>query len=415
MDKTKVLRVFETFSRIGAQHRALEIVKKQFGFDYKIVATSEWDIYANISYNTIHYPHKKINLNIDINRIDNYLEKFNHSSNGKDPIRKKISSFSENIKRELYDAYLNSNNLGSILSVTGEQLIKSVGNKGIDLLTYSFPCQDLSTAGSFSKKAFGMKKGSGTRSGLLWEIERILFDLQKLNQLPQFLLLENVNNMLSKQHKLDYDMWTKSLKQLGYSTCTFQLNALDYGSAQRRKRVYAISILNYDGLIDSNGNILDLEAPIFDGKQKQLKDVLKTNYKIEKYYQEAYLAQPNRTFSRIKYVIPKYDLLNPNCYCTSTITTRQDRFPNGGYINLKNTILGDDYREKDHNNLPKKANFRLLTNREAYLLMGFNEKDFEAIQAKGISKAKMYQQAGNSIVVDVMVYLMKLIQERFNK
>ena len=57
-----------------------------------------------------------------------------------------------------------------------------------DLFVYSFPCQDLSTGG----KGLGMKKGSGTRSGLLWEVERILKDLNTQNRLPEYLLLENV-------------------------------------------------------------------------------------------------------------------------------------------------------------------------------------------------------------------------------
>ena len=41
-----------------------------------------------------------------------------------------------------------------------------------DLMTYSFPCQDLSVAG----KRRGMSEGSGTRSSLLWEVSRLLMD-----------------------------------------------------------------------------------------------------------------------------------------------------------------------------------------------------------------------------------------------
>ncbi|CAC13358.1 CPG DNA METHYLASE (CYTOSINE-SPECIFIC METHYLTRANSFERASE SSSI) [Mycoplasmopsis pulmonis] len=52
----KTLNVFETFAGIGAQRRALENVKnKNPNFEYKIVATSEWDMYANISYDLIHH------------------------------------------------------------------------------------------------------------------------------------------------------------------------------------------------------------------------------------------------------------------------------------------------------------------------------------------------------------------------
>lgn len=59
---SKKLRVFETFAGIGAQHKALQYIKENYGYDYKVVATSEWDIFANISYSAIHN-------NSDINNI----------------------------------------------------------------------------------------------------------------------------------------------------------------------------------------------------------------------------------------------------------------------------------------------------------------------------------------------------------
>lgn len=61
------------------------------------------------------------------------------------------------------------------------------------LLTYSFPCQDLSVAG----KQAGMTKDSGTRSGLLWEVERLLNETEEL---PQVLLMENVPQVHGKKN-----------------------------------------------------------------------------------------------------------------------------------------------------------------------------------------------------------------------
>ena len=83
---------------------------------------------------------------------------------------------------------------------------------GFDILTYSFPCQNLSTAGAFHNVNKGMKKGDNTRSGLLWEIERILIDLKKLNKLPKYLLLENVKAMLFKKNIKEFKKWIKFLK-----------------------------------------------------------------------------------------------------------------------------------------------------------------------------------------------------------
>lgn len=53
---SKTLKVFETFSGIGAQHKALQFLKENYGYDYKVVGTSEWDVDASISYVAIHYP-----------------------------------------------------------------------------------------------------------------------------------------------------------------------------------------------------------------------------------------------------------------------------------------------------------------------------------------------------------------------
>lgn len=103
--KSKKLRVFETFSGIGAQHKALELIKKKYGFDYEIVATSEWDVYANIAYDAIHNFDKKV-PNLSNKKIDNFLEKFDHSLTGKDVTSvKKILSLDKKIKKRLYKSF----------------------------------------------------------------------------------------------------------------------------------------------------------------------------------------------------------------------------------------------------------------------------------------------------------------------
>ena len=79
--------------------------------------------------------------------------------------------------KKLYIANKRTKNLGSITEITSKVIPDH------DLLTYSFPCQDLSTGG----KTRGMSKGSGTRSGLLWEIERILGELNNEGRLPKYL------------------------------------------------------------------------------------------------------------------------------------------------------------------------------------------------------------------------------------
>lgn len=108
-----------------------------------------------------------------------------------------------------------------------------------DLWTYSFPCQDISVAGNQK----GLDKDSETRSGLLWEVERLLIKAKETNTLPKYLLLENVKNLIGKNHKDNYDKWLSFLLQLGYTTYTKVLNAKHYGVPQNRERVFGISIL----------------------------------------------------------------------------------------------------------------------------------------------------------------------------
>lgn len=104
------------------------------------------------------------------------------------------------------------------------------------LMTYSFPCQDLSLAG----KQEGMRKGGGTRSGLLWEVERLLNETEHL---PQLLLMENVPQVHSSKNMADFENWIQFLESKGYSNYWKDLNAKDYGVAQNRNRCFMVSIL----------------------------------------------------------------------------------------------------------------------------------------------------------------------------
>ena len=109
------------------------------------------------------------------------------------------------------------------------------------LMFYSYPCTDLSVAG----KGLGMAKGSGTRSGLLWEVERLLLECQEKNCLPQFLLMENVPQVHGTKHIKDFKLWIEQLRNLGYVNYFQDLNAKDYGVAQNRDRCFMVSILKF--------------------------------------------------------------------------------------------------------------------------------------------------------------------------
>ena len=123
-----------------------------------------------------------------------------------------------------------------IRDIKGADLGIEETDKYTYILTYSFPCQDLSVAG----KGAGMSKGSGTRSGLLWEVERIL---NEVDSLPQILLLENVPQLHGKKNMDDFQKWIDFLKSKGYSNYWQDLNAKNYGVAQNRNRCFMVSIL----------------------------------------------------------------------------------------------------------------------------------------------------------------------------
>ena len=105
-----------------------------------------------------------------------------------------------------------------------------------DLWTYSFPCQDISVAG------LGKGIKEGTRSGLLFEVERLLKVSSENGTLPKYLLLENVKNLVSKKFISDFNRWLEFLSSLGYKNYWKVLNAKDYGIPQNRERVFCVSI-----------------------------------------------------------------------------------------------------------------------------------------------------------------------------
>ena len=374
----KKLRVFETFAGIGAQHKALSNLKEKGIIDYEVVAISEWDIDAIIAYNAIH------GANVDYDNAIDY-NKYTFSSNGKSPTN--INRLPESRKEELFNACKALNNLGSITEIKSNEI------PDIDLLTYSFPCQDLSIASMGRGK--GMVKGSGTRSGLLWEIERIIKGLDKENRLPKYLLLENVPAIKSQKNSPELDKWLEFLTSKGYTHNEFILDASDFGIPQGRKRYFCLSILNGKNHYTQEDVINYYKEYCKKNKKKNL--TLKSIFKSsEKYKDELIESTPNDTPSRRRMRESNHKLEDENLKQVRTITTKQDRHPNAGMKYFDSGIKG-------------KLKARFLTPRECYMLMGFSTQDFSKAKSKNIRKEKLYQQAGNSIVVNVLEAIFLLI------
>lgn len=176
---TKPVRLIELFAGVGAQAKAFERLCVPFEH-YRIC---EFDKFAVASYNAIH--------GTDFQPMD-------------------------------------------ITKITAADLNITETDKWCYILTYSFPCQDLSLAG----KQKGMKRG--TRSGLLWEVERLL---RGCKELPQILLMENVPMVVGDKNIDDFAVWCSCLEELGYTNCWEILNAKDYGIPQNRERCFMVSFL----------------------------------------------------------------------------------------------------------------------------------------------------------------------------
>ncbi len=119
-------------------------------------------------------------------------------------------------------------NIGDITKVDANAL------PDCDLITWSFPCTDISQAGLQA----GLSKDSGTRSSLAWDAIRI-FEAKR----PKYLLMENVAALVSKKFIKDYHKILKALEDIGYTTFTKVLNAKDFCIPQNRERVFGVSIL----------------------------------------------------------------------------------------------------------------------------------------------------------------------------
>ena len=138
------------------------------------------------------------------------------------------------------------------------------------IMSYSFPCTDISLAG----KQKGMSKDSKTRSSLLWGVERILTELKESDApLPQILFMENVSAIHNKKNMPDFFAWIEFLESLGYHSFYQDLNAKDYGIPQSRNRCFMFSFLED----------VTYEFPEPFPLKKLLADVLERNVD-EKYY-----------------------------------------------------------------------------------------------------------------------------------
>ena len=158
-------------------------------------------------------------------------------------------------------------NLRDVRTVTAE----TVRDQHVDLITYGFPCQDISIAGK--QQGFVNDSGESTRSGLFFEALRIIKELR-----PRYAIAENVKALTSTKFKNEFATVLSSLEEAGYNNYWHVLNAKDYGIPQNRERVFIVSIRR-----DADEG--DFQFPDKEPLMLRLRDMLEPAESVdEKYY-----------------------------------------------------------------------------------------------------------------------------------
>ena len=249
-------------------------------------------------------------------------------------------------------------------------------NEKIDLIMHGSPCQDFSRIG---KKQGGVKN-SGTRSSLLFETIRII---KEMKDKPKWIIWENVKGVLDRNMRDSLFIYLKELEDLGYESKYEILNAMDFGIPQKRERIFVVSLFG-----ENNFSFNKLERketrPLSEFLEKDVSEL----YTMTQPYMLKFLNKgiDNSFKGRLK-VIKDFSY---------TISTKQMRVPNSGIIDIGN------------------GRYRYLTERECLRLMGFDDSDIDKLEKvhprrKNCTSSKLYKQAGNSIVVDVLMAIIKEI------
>ena len=289
----KPIRTIELFAGYGATTLALD----HLGVKYEPYRIVEWNAYSTLAYDYLHNDTRKdYSKEFDLETIILNLEKLGLSFDWNKPATpKQIRNRKESFLRDVYNAIMNTNNCVDISRVKGKDLAMRERERWCVIMTYSFPCQDISLAG----KQKGLERDSNTRSSLLYQVERILFELEKINQLPDILILENVKELLSEKHIHNFNLWCNTLEKIGYETYTSVLNSADYGIPQHRERVFCVSLLNSSDKYYQFPSPFKLEKCVDDLLEKVVDErYYLTNKQIEAFeYWNAY-EKPLETLKR---------------------------------------------------------------------------------------------------------------------
>lgn len=357
---TETIKLLELFSGIQSQEKALA----QIGIPYESVGVCDCDKDVLVASAAMRFDLEKEIENYDFPDTETMIKELQDKNIGYSFEKQKHTVTSRTPISKLKQYYISDKilkNLGDISKV--DKLPYA------DVVTYSFPCTDLSVAGkgegmvnkcnacghswpidfSNAEEALvcpncGATVSSSTRSGLLGQVQRLLATAYKDNELPRILVMENVKNLVGKKFKPQFDAWLQYLDSIGYNTYWKVLNAKNFGVPQNRERCFAISIRKD---IDTNGFTFPEPTPL----TTRIKDILETSVD-EKYYlpDERVEKILNYSFMQEKKRIQTTDVCdtllareNPSDR-TAGIPTEQRLEPNfSGTTNCLTSVAKDNY------------------------------------------------------------------------
>lgn len=360
----KPVRLIELFAGIGSQAKALELL----GVDFEHWKVCEFDDYAMKSYNAVH------NTNFKTSDIQN---------------------------------------------LTASDLEIKDKDKYEYIMTYSYPCTDISIAG----KKEGMERNSGTRSSLLWEVERLLKECG--DNKPQILLMENVRECHNGKNAPLFFEWTSFLRSIGYKNFYTDMDAKNYGIPQTRKRCFMLSILDENAYYEFpqacglNYSVKEFLEDKVDKKYYVKEETaLPLIKKMEKECPSATIIDDTYGFdnSEVRYfpdVCPTLRAAKANLKCIVAMRGR-----NSDSLNQTPGTSTEQRLEKNKTNccntittvqkdnlIFENKQLRNLTPKEVWRLFGFEDKDVEKA-SEFVPDTQLYKQGGNCIVVNCLVAIL---------
>jgi len=391
--RDKPIRLFEAFAGIGTQHMAL----KNLDLDIELVGISEIDKYAIQSYEAIH------------GKVKNFGG---------------IGSF---------DRFPNN----------------------IDILTWSFPCQDISLAG----KQKGMEDGTRSNYGYVF-LDTV--EATSYHERPKVLLMENVKALLSEKFRDDWREIQLRLEKMGYKNYADSLIATDYGVPQTRDRVFIASVkgeynYNFPKPIPLTKRLKDYledevdEKYYLSGKQIEqivnwkaynkplenaksendetiqtitaksntsmnssmvlIKEATKQGYSIAKDGDGIYINRPHQKRGVVQK--DKIQTIKTSVNDIGVVVKETENYLESNVLSSfssdskaykEDKVIGTITTNSDKSKvLLNNLRIRKLTPLEAWRLMGIKDEDFHKAKASGVSDSQLYKQAGNAIVVDVLM------------